>query len=145
MGAHAQETSLAAVGGLRISAAWARAMPKGAAVAGVYVTVANTGAAPDRLIGASTAIAARTEIHEMRMDGGVMTMRPVPDGLVIAPGQTLTFSPNGYHLMLTGLSQPLTEGGALILALTFEKAGQVEVPVSIAGVGARGPVPTHAH
>ena len=50
------------------------------------MTITNTGTAPDRLVGGSTAVAKEFEVHEMTMDNGVMKMRPVAGGLEIKPG-----------------------------------------------------------
>src|SRR5579872_1429998 len=73
-------------GTLKISAPWARATPKGASVGGAYMTITNTGTTLDNLIGGSTALASRFEVHEMTMDKGIMKMRPVGGGLEIKPG-----------------------------------------------------------
>ena len=64
-------------GDLVITQAWSRATPGGAKVAGGYLTIENKGTAPDRLIGGSVDVAARVEVHEMAMNNGVMTMRPL--------------------------------------------------------------------
>ena len=53
------------------------------------MTITNTGSEPDRLIGGATPVAGRFEIHEMKMDNGVMKMRPVEGGIEIKPGQTV--------------------------------------------------------
>src|SRR5258708_24723635 len=77
------------IGNLQISQPWARATPKGAAVAGGYLKITNTGTAPDRLLGGSTDIAKRFEVHEMSIDKGVMKMRELKSGLEIPPGATV--------------------------------------------------------
>jgi hypothetical protein len=123
-------------GPLKISAPWARATPKGAAVGGGYMTITNTGTAPDRLIGGSTDVAGKFEIHEMKMDNGVMKMRPVEGGLEIKPGQTVKLDPGGYHIMLMGMKQQLKEGEHFKATLDFEKAGKVNVDFAVAGIGA---------
>ena len=74
------------------------------------MTIMNKGAAPDRLIGASTSVAGKVEVHEMAMKDAVMTMRPVPGGLAIEPGKSVTLAPGGYHLMLTELKAQLKQG-----------------------------------
>jgi copper(I)-binding protein len=84
---------------------------------------------------ASTPVAEHAELHQMKMDNGVMEMRPVPD-LPIAPGQTLVLEPNGYHVMLEGLKAPLKEGETVPLTLTFAHAGPQQVTASIGKVGA---------
>src|ERR1700755_962094 len=70
-------------GDLVITQAWSRATPGGAKVAGAYLTIENKGSAPDRLTGGSVDVAARVEVHEMAMNNGVMTMRPLDRGLTI--------------------------------------------------------------
>jgi periplasmic copper chaperone A len=123
-------------GNLKISSPWARATPKGAAVGGGYMTITNTGTTPDRLVGGSTDVAGKFEIHEMKMDNGVMKMRPVEGGLEIKPGQTVQLDPGGYHIMLMGMKQQLKEGEHLKATLDFEKAGKVDVDFTVAGIGA---------
>jgi len=124
-------------GSLKISTPWARATPKGASVGGGYMKVTNTGNAPDRLVGGSTNISDRFEIHEMSMDNGVMKMRGVGKGIEIKPGQTVEFKPGGYHVMFVGLKQPLTQGEPIKATLLFEKAGKVNVTFSVEGIGAQ--------
>jgi Uncharacterized protein conserved in bacteria len=125
------------VGGLKISAPWARATPKGASVGGGYMKITNSGTAPDRLVGGSTDISGSFEVHEMKMDGGVMRMRPVAGGLEIKPGQTVTFDPSGYHVMFVDLKKQLVQGERFKATLEFAKAGKVDVDFTIEGIGAQ--------
>ena len=126
-------------GDLVISQAWSRATPAGAKVASGYLTIANKGAAPDRLLGGSSDAAAKVDVHEMASNGGVMTMREVAGGLALAPGATATLSPGGYHLMLTEIKKPLRQGDSLPITLRFERAGDVAVTFKVSGVGAKAP------
>jgi copper(I)-binding protein len=128
----------AQVGALKITAAWARATPKGASVGGGYLTVTNTGTTPDRLLGGSSDASKKFELHEMKMDKGVMKMRPLPDGVEIKPGQTVELKPGGEHIMLVGLNRQLMKGDQIKGTLNFEKAGKVDVTFSVAGIGAQG-------
>ncbi len=123
-------------GPLKISAVWARATPNGASVGGGYMTITNTGSEADHLIGGSTAIASRFEVHEMKMDNGIMKMRPVAGGIEIKPGQTVTLDPSGYHVMLVGLRQQLKQGEHFKATLEFAKAGKVDVDFTVEGLGA---------
>ena len=125
------------VGGLKISAPWARATPKGASVGGGYMKITNSGTAPDRLVGGSTGISGSFEVHEMKMDGGVMRMRPVAGGLEIKPGQTVTFDPSGYHVMFVDLKKQLVQGERFKATLEFAKAGKIDVDFAIEGIGAK--------
>lgn len=122
-------------GALKIQDPWARATPKGAPVGGGYLTITNTGTAPDRLLGGTTGISKGFEIHEMSMDNGVMKMRMMPNGLEIKPGETVTLKPAGYHIMFTGLKGQLTQGQQLEATLKFEKAGEVKVVFAVGSIG----------
>jgi copper(I)-binding protein len=134
--ARAQEVT---AGDLVITQAWTRATPGGAKIGGGYVTIENKGSAPDRLIGGSADVAGKVEVHEMAMNNGVMTMRPLDQGLVIEPGKTVKFSPGGYHLMMFDLKSPLKQGDKMPLTLEFAKAGKVKLSLDVQGIGAQGP------
>jgi len=125
------------VGNLKIGHPWARATPKGASVGGGYLKITNTGTAADRLVGGSTDIAGSFEVHEMKMEGSVMKMRPVAGGLEIKPGQTVTLDPSGYHVMFVGLKDQLKQGERFKATLEFAKAGKVDVDFAIEGIGAK--------
>ena len=133
---HAEDVK---AGDLLITQAWSRATPGGAKVAGGYLVIENKGRAPDRLIGGTVDVAARVEVHEMAMNNGVMTMRPLDKGLAIEPGKTVKLAPGGYHLMLMDLKNPLKQGEKVPLTLEFEKAGKVTLSLDVQGVGAQAP------
>jgi copper(I)-binding protein len=135
--AGAQETR---AGDLVITQPWSRATPAGAKVAGGYLTIVNKGSAPDRLVGGTGDVAGRVEIHEMAMNNGVMTMRPLDKGLTIEPGKTVKLAPGGYHVMLMDLKNPLKQGEKVPLTLEFEKAGKVTLSLDVQGVGAQAPM-----
>jgi copper(I)-binding protein len=86
-------TASASAGDISVRQAWSRATPKGAQVAGGYLTIENHGIAPDKLLSASTASAGKIEIHQMTTLDGIMMMRPVDNGLVIPAGETITLAP----------------------------------------------------
>ena len=129
------------IGNLQISQPWARATPKGAAVAGGYLKITNTGTMPDRLLGGSTDAAKRFEVHEMSMDNGVMKMRELKSGLEIPPGATVELKPGGFHVMFMGLKAPFAKDTQVPLTLVFEKAGSVDVELMVQAMGA--PPPMH--
>ena len=126
-------------GDLVITQPWSRATPSGAKVAGGYLTIENKGTTPDRLVSGTGDIAGKVEIHEMAMNNGVMTMRPLDKGLVIEPGKTMKLAPGGYHVMLMDLKAPLKQGDKVPLTLEFEKAGKVVLSLDVQGVGAQAP------
>ncbi|WGF87197.1 copper chaperone PCu(A)C [Marinivivus vitaminiproducens] len=123
---------------------WTRATPPGARVAGGYLVLENLGSDSDRLTGLSSPAADRVEIHEMAMDGGVMTMRPVEDGLDLPPGQGVALEPGGLHLMLIDLKSGLTEGQSVPVTLTFAKGGTAEIELAVQPMGAKAPTAGHA-
>jgi len=131
-------------GSLEIVHPWSRATPGGAHVAVGYVTVANKGAAPDRLVSAAAEISDKADIHEAGMKDGVMSMKRV-DGIAIASGGTLALKPGSWHIMFTGLKRPLKQGETFPGSLTFEKAGKVAVEFTVEATGATAPsMPDHS-
>ena len=127
------------IGTIQVGKPWSRATPKGAKVAGAYMTITNKGSEADRLIGASTPVASQAEVHQMAMDKGVMSMRPVPGGLEIKPGQTVMLNPESFHVMLMGLRQPLTQGERIKATLDFAKAGKLDLEFVVESMGAQAP------
>ncbi len=127
-----------------IEQAWSRATPGGVNIGVAYIVAKNAGATTDRLIGGATDIAQRLELHEMAMDGGIMKMRPLTNGIEIAPGAKTELRPGGNHIMLMGLKQPLKAGDSFKAVLQFEKAGAVPVTFSVQGVGASAPEMDHS-
>ena len=75
----------------------------------------------------------------MKMDEGVMTMRPLDKGLEIAPGKSVKLAPGGYHVMLMDLKGALKQGEQVPVTLQFEKAGTVQVTLDVEAVGAQAP------
>lgn len=123
------------IGPIAIDHPWTRATPKNAPVAGGYLKITNTGATADRLIGGSSEVAKRFQVHQMKIDGGVMTMRELKDGLEIPPGATVELNPSSYHIMMMDLARPLTKGEKVKGSLTFEKAGKVDVEFTVEAIG----------
>ena len=135
------------VGSIGIDDPRARPTVSGQQVGGAYMTLVNKGAA-DRLLSATTAVAAAVQMHIMAMDGDVMTMREV-DAVDLSAGQTVEFKPGGFHLMLMGLKAPLKLGDKFAMTLRFEKAGEVVITVHVEPVsapsGAAAPGREHSH
>ena len=124
------------VGPIAIDHPWTRATPKNAPVAGGYMKITNTGTTPDRLTGGATDAAKKFEIHEMKMDGGVMKMRELPDGLEIPAGATVELTPGSYHVMMKNPLKPFVQGERVKASLTFEKAGKIDVEFAVEAMGA---------
>jgi copper(I)-binding protein len=103
------------------------------------MTLRNRGTSPDRLVGAETLAARAVEIHEQRMEDGVMRMRPLPGGVALPPGEAVTLGPGGLHLMLIGPTRAFARGQRVPLTLRFERAGEVAVELAVEAAGARAP------
>lgn len=127
------------LGSLQISQPWARATPKGADSGAAYLTVTNTGTAAQRLSCVSSEAAAQCQIHQMSMEGGVMKMRPVEGGVEIKPGETVTFKPGGYHIMLVDLKAPLQEGKTVEATLKSDDGATAQVAFPVTAIGAPAP------
>jgi periplasmic copper chaperone A len=127
------------VGSIQITQPWARATPKGASSGAAYMTLTNTGTASVRLDCVSSDAAAKCQIHEMSMTGGVMRMRPVEGGLQIKPGETITLKPGGFHVMLVDLKSPLQTGKLVEATLKVDTGDTVKVDFPIAAIGAPAP------
>ena len=130
--------SFPASGQITIDAPWARATAPGAAVAGGYMVIRNAGAVPDRLVGASSSVSARVQLHVHVQEGGVIQMREVPGYDVPAKG-SFELKPGGAHLMLVDIRQPLKEGDRVPVTLRFEKAGELSAEFRVGKLGASAP------
>ena len=123
---------------------WARATAPQQKVGGAYVTLISP--AGDRLLGASSPVAARVEMHQMQVDGAVMRMRELAEGLPLPAGQAVAMTPGGIHLMLVDLTQPLVSGQAIPVQLRFRDAPPLDVVMQVAPVGAQSlAMPGHGH
>lgn len=122
--AHAEQYT---VGDLIIDNPVARATPANAPVSGGYMIISNTGDEADRLIGGEAGFAGKVEVHEMAMDGDVMRMRELEDGIEIPAGGSVVLQPGGLHVMFMQLGDRLQEGEERTVMLNFEDAGEVQV------------------
>lgn len=109
--------------------AWCRAAPAGAPSGGCYLTL--TAPSDDRLVGVETAAADHAEIHTMSMDGGIMRMRPLKDGIALPAGKPVALKPGAEHLMIIGPKRTLAAGGQLAMTLRFAKAPPLTLNVPI--------------
>ena len=131
------------VGELVVSEPWSQELPPNAPTVAAYFVIHNQGQTADRLLSVDSPVAAKAELHQHVMQGDLMKMQQVPSVAVPAGGD-LTFAPMAYHVMLLGLKDRslLADGKQFPLTLTFEKAGKVEVDVSVQKVP---PMASHEH
>ena len=131
---------------VQVQAAWVRATVAGQTSTGAFMRI--TARSATRLVGVSSPVAGVAEVHEMKMNGNVMTMREAPV-IDLPAGKTVDFKSGGYHLMLMDLKLPLPPGSTVPLALMFRDAGggesRVEMTVPVARVAPVETAPGSAH
>ena len=114
-----------------VTDAWARATVPGQKVSGAYMQIRAD--ADARLVGATSPVVPRVEVHEMKMDGDVMRMREV-QAIDLPKNKTVALTPGGYHIMLMNLQKPLAAGEVVPITLVIEADGKrhtVEVQAEV--------------
>lgn len=115
-------------GAVAFEDAWAKATDT--EMSGVFGTLRNTGTEDVHLVGVSAEIDGSHELHETVPGGGGMMMQEKEDGFVIPAGDELTFEPGGNHIMLMGLTDPITTGQQIELTLEFADGSTQDVAIS---------------
>lgn len=115
------------VGTIKIEHPWSRVSPMKSDVNAGFVTITNTGTEDDRLIKATAEITSNVQLHDMKMEGDVMKMVELTDGITIPAGKTVELKPRSLHIMFLDLKSQPTEGTMFKGSLTFEKAGEVQI------------------
>jgi len=121
-GAEAHEVK---IGALTLSDLQVRATVGGLPTSAAYLTIANAGKTPDKLVSIDCACASSAMMHETRTRNGVSSMSMLSE-LAIPAGGKVQFKPDGLHVMLVGLKGPLKAGAMQSMTLRFEKAGTVK-------------------
>lgn len=136
----------AATGDLAVSQAWSRAMPPSAPTGAVYFVLENRGEQPQRLVGAQTSRAEKTELHTHVHQGDMMKMQQI-EAVDVPAGGKVEFKPGGNHVMLFGLKQPLVAGESFPVTLQFENGGEIttEVSIEVDAPAASGAASGHHH
>ncbi|RBI84257.1 copper-binding protein [Rhodosalinus halophilus] len=138
----------AAMDGITVKDAYARSSGAMAASGAAFMVIENHSGQDDRLIGAASDVAERTELHTHREDDmGVMRMIHVEEGFALPAGETLMLARGGRHVMFLGLAEPFEQGDVVTLTLEFEEAGpiEVEVPVDLERQPMNGQGMGHGH
>lgn len=119
----------AQAGPVTVRQGWTRPAAVGGTAAG-YMVIVNASGGPDALVAAASPVADTVGVHESKMSGMMMTMRPVAALPVPARG-TVALAPGGYHLMFEGLRRPLKVGDTVPVVLTFKAAGKVATTLAV--------------
>ena len=127
---------------VEVKNAWVRATVQGQKATGAFMQI--TAPAASTLVSVSTPVAGVAEVHEMKMDGDVMRMRPLTKGLELPAGKAVQLQPGGYHLMLMELKLPLQKDTTIPLTLTLrdskgvQSTQELRVPVLTAAPKGQG-------
>lgn len=115
---------------VRVEGPWVRAVTGADANTAAYLTLHNTGSAPDRLLGARSDAAQATELHRTTIDEAGLARMGRVEAVDIPRGDSVVLEPGGYHLMLMGAG-PLAEGDTVRLSLLLETSGALEVAAEV--------------
>lgn len=99
----------------------------------------NGGPVADRLLSVSSPMAIRAELHDTRMEGGMMKMTPLADGLDVPAKSEIAFASGGKHVMLYDVSPKVVVGGKMPLVLSFASGAKIETQAEVIAAGADAP------
>ncbi|AAZ98640.1 conserved hypothetical protein [Thiobacillus denitrificans ATCC 25259] len=125
-----------------VTDAWARATMPGQKVSAAYMQIRTD--APARLLSATSPVVPRVEVHEMKMDAGVMRMRQL-QAVDLPAGKTVSLEPGGLHIMLMNLPKPIAAGDVIPLTLVIESGGVQQTVEVKAEARAPGKGTMHGH
>lgn len=114
---------------VQVSGAICRPTPVGRQMTGCYLAL--TAATADRLVSVTSADANMVQIHESRIESGMMMMAELREGLALPAGETVALEPGGNHLMLMGVREPLVAGDTVALTLTFETSPPLDITATV--------------
>ena len=125
-----------------VTDAWVRGTVAQQKATGLFARI--TSARGGRLVAVSSPVAGLVEIHSMTMDGNVMRMRPLDQGLELPAGRPVELAPGGFHVMLMELKQALKAGETVPVSWVIEGPDRqrevVETVVPVRPLGA-APMP----
>lgn len=113
--------------------AWVRLPAVSGRPGAAYFNIQGGGQAT-ALLAVSTPAAIRTELHEMKHQGDMMTMSPLKD-VAIPAGVTVRFEPGGKHVMLYDISPSVRAGTRIPLRLAFADGKTLEVQAEVKAAG----------
>lgn len=135
-------TGSALASDVKVEGAWVRGTTPSQKATGAFMRLSSAQGAA--LVGASSPIAGKAEVHEMKMVADNMKMSPVQK-LALPAGKTVELKPGGYHVMLLDLKEPVKDGDIVKLTLEVEQGGKREQITVDAAVRPLGDMSTHEH
>jgi periplasmic copper chaperone A len=113
-----------------VIAPWVRATVKQQKSTGAFMMLQS--ARDARLVGVSSPVAGKGQIHKMEMRGDMMKMQEV-DSIELPAGKPVNLAAGGYHAMLIDLKRQMREGDsiALVLAVQYKDGKRETVTVNV--------------
>lgn len=120
-------STLAVAGGdIMVDNAWIREAPPGAMALGGYMTLHNHADSERMLVGASSPAFETVMLHRTVMEGAMAKM--VHQHMITVPANgSVTFEPNGYHLMMMKPKYALKAGDVVSVTLSFKNGDTLAV------------------
>lgn len=117
---HSQEAELVPKG------AWVRSTIGAQTATAVYLSLRNTTNETIELVDVENELASHSMIHKTIDEDGVAKMRH-QKSISIEPGKKVIFEQGGLHIMLMGLSRPITEGEFITVNFKTKKGKSFNV------------------
>lgn len=124
-------TSTITLGQVKVEDPWIRGTVEGQRATGAFMKL--TSVEGGTLLAAASPVARLVEIHQMSVEGGLMTMRAV-ERLPLPAGKRVELKSGGYHLMLMSLTQPMKVGDVVPITLTVEDLAGKRTNVEVQAV-----------
>ena len=116
--------------------AWVRGTVAAQKSTGAFLTITSSEDA--KVVAASSPVAGMAQIHVSEQKGGVMQMHAL-DSLALPAGKAVELKPGANHIMLMGLTRPITAKEAVPIVLTIEdkkgKRTTVEIKAAVRPLG----------
>ncbi|WP_131098611.1 copper chaperone PCu(A)C [Streptomonospora litoralis] len=120
----------ASSGDIAVSGAWVP-VPARPDVGAAYLTVQNSGAEDDALVGAASTASQTTQIHTTEItESGASTMKQVEE-VPLPAGGAAQLEPGGHHIMIMDIAEELAVGDTVTLTLSFDSGAEVRVPAPV--------------
>ena len=127
----------AQAGEILVDDVWIRGVPPSAKSTAAFMTIQNKGSEDMVLVSAVCEIAELVQIHTMEHVGDMMKMMEIKELSVPANGEA-ALAPMGNHIMLIGLTRPVTEGEKIPITLNFADGTSVSVDAEVKKWGPMG-------
>ena len=122
----------------QVEKAWVR-LPAVVGNPGAAYFTLRGGPVADRLMTVSSPMAIKAEMHDMAMNGAMMSMAPIEAGVEVPAGGMVSFAPSGKHVMLFDISPKITPGKKVTLKFSFASGATIEAEADTIAAGGEAP------